>query len=166
MAKPSSSNCFYSVVDIQSAYRYVLVHLEHWTLHGLCWGFESSSPQYLNDSFSCFGLADGPEMFNRISKSIVRMMRRRSFVIVSYLDDSPLIAQSKELCRLAQKTLIKLLVILGFAVKWSKILGISSRIQFLGTIVDSRMEYLRVPLDKLARLTARRPTQQETETHA
>lgn len=153
VVKLSYPNCFYSVVDIQSAYRYVPVHPEHWTLQGLCWEFESGSPQYLVDRFLCFGLANGPENFNRISKSVARMMRRRGFVIVPYLDDFLLIAQSEESCRFSQQTLNKLLVSLGFAVKWSENLGPSSRIQFFGIIVDSQMECLELPLDKLARST-------------
>lgn len=152
VVKSSSPNCFYSVVDIQAAYRSVPVHPDNWTLQWFKWSFDGESFHYFVDRFLCFGLSNAPKIFQRVSTAIARIMRRKGFVIVSYLDDFLVIAPTEEDCREAQQTLIRLLVSLGFAVKWPKVVGPAPRVQFLGLIVDSSKQCLELPSDKLETL--------------
>lgn len=102
--------------------------------------------------FYVFSLACAPSIFSRISFSIARMVRKRGFNLVVYLDDFLIIAPTFKDCKRGQRVSIELLVSLGFDVKWEKILGPSSRIPFLGLVIDSAKEKIELPIDKLEAL--------------
>ena len=88
----SSPNCFFAVVDIKAAYRSVPVFPPHRQLQGFRWQFNGENEEHFYiDNFLCFGLANAPSIFNRISAAIVRMLRKRGHRVVAYLDDFLLI---------------------------------------------------------------------------
>lgn len=120
----STPGCFYSVVDVESADRFVPVFPAHRTLQSIKWDFADEKQQYYVDDFLFFGLSDAPVIFHRFSISIARIMRKINFVVVSYLDDFLLIAPTKQTCSQAQSYLVSLLIRLGFGVKWSKEQGV------------------------------------------
>ena len=55
-------------------------------------------------------------------------------------------------CRAALLCLINLLVKLGFAINWKKVISPTTRIQFLGLIIDSLADRVELPQDKLDKL--------------
>lgn len=150
--KQSVPNGFYAIVDIKAAYWHVPVHPPHRQLQGFKWRFGNGVETYLVDNFLCFGLANGPEIFHRISSAIARRMRYYGFNIVSYLDDFLLVCVTKEECTAAQNCLIALLVRLGFAIKWEKLVTPPTRVQFLSIIIDSDKQQLELPYEKLSAL--------------
>ena len=152
----STPYCFYSIVDIESAWRWIPVFPPHRELHGFRWMFGthgSSQYNYYVDNRLCFGLSCASFIFNRISNAIVCMMVRRGFrAVVNYLDDFLIIGSTKEECQRGLVTLINLLHYLGFNVSWRKVVSPTQRITFLGMELDSSTMSLRLPEDKLNRL--------------
>lgn len=92
----SKPGFLYAAIDIKSAYRFVPVHSPHRQLQGFRWSFANGVENFYIDNFLCFGLSNASSIFHRISNAIVRMMQRRNFVLVSYLDDFMIMAENKE----------------------------------------------------------------------
>ena len=146
---------YYAIVDIESAYRWVPVFPPHTQLQGFRWKFNGEdNDSYYVDNYLCFGLSIAPAIFNRISCAIVRMIERAGHVCLSYLDDFLLIGDSYDTCRAALLYLIKLLIELGFAINWKKVVSPTTRVQFLGLIIDSLADRVELPQDKLDKLVA------------
>ena len=151
----STPNCFYAIIDIKSAYRWVPIYPPHRQLQGFRWSFYPDQPaQYYVDNFLCFGLANAPSIFNRISQSIVRTMLREGFTIVAYLDDFLVIRNDIQHCQAAHQYLLSLIGRLGFSVNWDKVISPTTRVQFLGLIIDSLLQRIELPQDKLQKLLA------------
>lgn len=148
----SAPGCFYAIVDIKAAYRHVPIFPEHRQLQGFRWKFEGEEEGFFTDNFLCFGVACAPQIFHKISCAISRMMRRKGYVIVSYLDDFLVTAKSYEECAAAQYALVSLLTKLGFSLKWEKIITPSTRVKFLGLVIDSILCRLELPEDKIDKL--------------
>ena len=152
----STPNCFYSIVDIESAWRWIPVFPPHHKLQGFPWMFgtqDSSQYNYYVDNRLCFGVSCTPSIFNCISNAIARMMARHGFrAVVNYLDDFLTIGNTQEECQRGLVTLINLLHYLGFNVSWRKVVSPTQRITFLGIGLDSSTMSLRLPKDKLNRL--------------
>ena len=143
---------YYAVIDIKSAYRWVPIFPPHRTLQGFRWSFDDGPENFYVDNFLCFGLSIAPAIFQRISTAIARTVRRAGFSVVSYLDDFLLVGDSSSSCSAAQNFLISLLHRLGFQVKWEKVVGPRQRITFLGLIIDSQMQRIELPPDKVKAL--------------
>ena len=109
----SSRHCYYAIVDIESAWRWVPVYPPHRELQGFRWMFGEFDPslyEFFVDNRLCFGLSCAPAIFNRLSNAIVRMMSRRSFTaVVNYLDDFLIICRTHAECQQGLATLISLL---------------------------------------------------------
>ena len=80
-------------------------------------------------------------------------MARKGYDLLGvYLDDILAIADSREACAEAHSVLIKLLLKLGFAIHWGKIVDPTTKITFLGIELDSLTMSLRLPADNLVAL--------------
>ena len=114
----SSPNCFYAIVDIESAWRWVPVFPPHVSCKGFCWMFGEQDPsryEYFVYNRLCFGLSCSPAIFNGLSNAIVRMMSSRGFTaIVNYLHDFFIIGNTYAECQNGLPTFINLLHSLGF----------------------------------------------------
>jgi hypothetical protein len=73
-------------------------------------------------------------------------------VIIAYLDDFCVAAESEELCQLALDALMSLLSNLGFTVNHAKTCLPAERVCFLGIIIDTESGLLELPDEKLADL--------------
>ena len=146
----STPGCFYSLVDIKAAYRAVPVFPPHRQLQGFRWKFDwDRTEHYFVDNFLCFGLANAPAIFNRISTAIARFLRLKNHIVVVYLDDFLLIGSTYARCRESQNALLNLLQSLGFPICWEKLAAPAQRVQFLGIIIDSVHCRLELPQEKV-----------------
>ena len=57
-------------------------------------------------------------------------------------------------CLTAQQKLISVLISLGFSVKWEKVVGPTQRIKFLGLVIDSVLERIELPHEKMQHLAS------------
>jgi len=154
MSEPA---CFYSIVDIESAWRWVPAFPPHRELQGFRWMFSPhncSQYQYFVDNRLCFGLLWAPSFFNRLSNAIVRMMRRHHFsCVINYLDDFLIIGKSRDNCQCALLSLTNLLHSLGLNVSWKKVVSPAKRVTVLAIKLNSQTMSLRLLEDKLHRLS-------------
>ena len=130
---------FMAKIDLKNAYRCVPIHPDCYEATGLKWKFRGSNEHiFMFDSRLGFGMAKSPEIFQRITKSVTRMMKRRGFeIVIVYLDDFLIIANSKYECEQAYQCLLDLLLSLGFDINWDKVVPPSQRLIFLGVFIDS-----------------------------
>lgn len=77
------------------------------------------------------------------------MMARKGFPhVFSYLDDFLVLGDSLENCQLAQMTLIRLLISLGFYINWKKCSSPSQKCKYLEIWIDSVEMKLSLPQEK------------------
>lgn len=150
-----TASCFFAVVDLKSAYRYVPVFPEHRQYQGFCWSFRPNEEVYLGDNFLCFGLACAPMIFHRLSSAVARMLRKRGVSVVVYLDNFLVVGHTHEECYTGQLALISLLTKLGFAISWSKVISPTTRVTFLGYVIDSLLQSVELPSEKIWQLGAK-----------
>ncbi|CAC5422338.1 unnamed protein product [Mytilus coruscus] len=144
VAKLVTKNCCMSKVDLKSAYRSVKLSQRSQKVTGFNWT--------LYDTKLLFGSKLAPCIFHRLTQAVRRMMSRRGFTIVAYLDDFFLCEQSEFRCRQALNSLIFLLRELGFMINWQKVVDPTTKLTFLGVEIDSIAMELRLPGDKLSLL--------------
>lgn len=90
---------FLAKIDLKSAYRHVPIHPSNYNATGLQWTFTGcTTPTYLFDTKLPFGARRSPGIFHRLTQSVTRMMARRGFTVLTYLDDFLLIADTAQEC--------------------------------------------------------------------
>ena len=130
-------------VDLQSAYRSVGIRPDEYCLTGIKWMFNNSdSYTYLLDRKLPFGARKSPPVFNRITQSVCRMMKRRGYTCVVLLDDFFVAAETFQECAEALRVLISLLRRLGFRINWKKVSDPTQDLVFLGVRINTASGYL------------------------
>ena len=126
-------NCYFASLDLKDAYYSVKIHPEftkyfRFYFHGVLYEF-LALPQ---------GYRDSPRIFTKILKPILSHLRGLGFEIVMYIDDSLLLGDTEELCRLAVNRTCKLLDSLGFTIHPVKsVFKPTQTIEFLGFVLNS-----------------------------
>ena len=147
-----TEGCYFAKVDLKNAYRSVGISQSSQRVTGLQWDFQGQTI-YMTDTRLPFGARLSPGIFHRLTQAVKRIMARKGHdLIVVYLDDFLIIADSKEACSLAFNALIQLLRKLGFSIHWGKVVDPTQKITFLGIELDSLAMSLRLPEDKLTKL--------------
>ena len=125
-------------IDLKHAYRGVGTHPSSWKVTGMSWLFQGTTDTtFLFDKRLPFGARTSPMIFHRLTQSVRRMMARRGFTVLAYLDDFLIIESSQQQCQIAVDTLISLLQSLGFTINWSKVVQPSQSLYFLGVEMDT-----------------------------
>ena len=144
-----TEGCYFAKVDLKSAYRSVKISDHSQTVTGFAWNFNGKDV-YLRDIKLPVGAKLSVGIFHRLTQAVKRMMERRGYdLLIVYLDDFLIIANSQEECAAALKCLIQLLRKLGFAIHWGKVVDPTTRITFLGIELDSVCMSIRLPSEKL-----------------
>lgn len=151
VSKLISEGCYLAKIDLQSAYRSVPIHPSNYWATGLKWQFvNATSPTYLYDTKLPFGAAKSPQIFQRLSSAVCRILKKvYGYTAIAYLDDFLIFGKNYYECSRAMYTLLSLLRELGFAINWSKVEGPSQQLVFLGVVVDSVTMTLSLPSSKL-----------------
>lgn len=142
---------FMAKVDLKSAYRSVPISPESQKVTGFKWTLNGVTA-YFVDTKLPFGSKEAPGIFHRLSQAVRRMMARRGFNIVAYLDDFFICESSKARCRKALSCLIFLLRKLGFYINWKKVVDPTQHLTFLGIDINSVSMQLSLPENKLLEL--------------
>ena len=138
-------------VDIESAYRLVPVHPLDRPLLAMEW----DGHIYL-DPMLPFGLRSAPKVFNALADGLEWYLHTQGIRhIFHYLDDFVIVAppQSQE-CATALSILTRVCADLGVPLAEHKRDGPTTCLTFLGIEVDTAASQLRLPQDKLSRLTS------------
>ena len=103
--------------------------------------------------YLCFGLGPAPNIFTKLIKIPVSVLRRLNILIIIYLDDMSLIGHTIEEALMARDTAIFLLQQLGFVLNLKKsVLTPTQRADFLGVTVDSLIMTLSLPEKKVSKV--------------
>ena len=146
-------NGYLAKIDLSNAYRSVPIHPSCYKFTGLHWVFEGDShPIYFTDTRLPFGASESPEKFQRCTSAVVRMLARRGYTAIVYLDDFLIIESNYERCQEAYTELLSLLQNLGFTINWDKVEAPCQKLTFLGVEIDSVSRTLSLPTDKLSEL--------------
>ena len=146
---------FMAKIDLKSAYRHIPIHPSNYKVTGLKWQLHDDNTfTYLYDTKLLFGAKRSPEIFYRLTQSNTRMMSRRGFFVVAYLDDFLIIADTEHNCWTAFWKLIALLERLGLTVSWNKVVCPCQRLTYLGIEIDSKWRQFRLPDHKLEEIRA------------
>lgn len=144
-----TKDAFMAKVDLKSAYRSVCISSHSQLVTGLKWNLDGVD-KYFVDTKLPFGSKMAPGIFHRLSQAVKRIMGRRGFKIVAYLDDFFICEQSFQRCSEAFNSLIALLRELGFKINWKKVVDPCQCVTFLGVDIDSISMELRLSDKKLA----------------
>jgi hypothetical protein len=145
------SDCYLAKIDLSEAYRSIPINSCCFGLTGLQWTFFGhETPTYLYDARLPFGSSLSCRIFQSISDSIVRIMAKKGYLIVSYIDDFMLISDTKVGCDAALAALILLIEDLGLTINWDKVALPSQNMTFLGVNIDCVNRVLSLPAKKLA----------------
>ena len=125
--------CWLAKLDLKHAYRSVGKHPDGWRDTGM---------SYLYDKRLPFGAGASPMVFHRLAQAISRMMARRGYTVLTYLDDVLTIEQTQLLCKVTFETLS-----LGFTVIWSKVVYTAQCLIFVGVEIDTFQFELRLSDD-------------------
>ena len=131
--------CWLAKVDLKHAYRSVGTHPDGWQDTGM---------SYLYDKRLPFGAGASPTVFHRLAQAISRMMARRGYTVLAYLDDVLIIEPTQRLCKVTFDTLS-----LGFTVNWSKVVYTAQCLIFLGFEIDTVQFELRLSDDRVSELS-------------
>jgi len=146
--KPGS---YLAKVDLKSAYRSVNLCKSNYNLTGLSWKFAGDSHvTYLYDKKLPFGSAKAPQIFQRLSSAVCRIMKNRyGFTVLAYLDDFLVIEENFNRCLQGMNTLLIVLRELGFYINWNKVEGPSQSLIYLGIIINTCNLTLSLPNAKM-----------------
>ena len=141
-------------VDLRHAYRSVPTHPSNYHEMGLKWKFKGARCYtYFVDTRLPFGGKSAPGIFHRLTQAVRRMMQRRGFVVIVYLDDFLVVAETKEECQEAYDTLCSLLLTLGFQLSNNKLVPPCQQLIFLGVLFNTLNLTLSLPPAKLLQLS-------------
>ena len=138
-------------IDLQAAYRSVLIHPSQYPLTGLKWRFAGDSQAtYMVDTRLPFGARLSPGVFHKLTQAAKAMMCAKGYTnLIVYLDDFLLVAPTYQECSIMLSVLIKLVRSLGFSVACEKVCGPSQVMTFLGVELDSGNMEIRLLSDKM-----------------
>ena len=86
---------------------------------------------YFVDTRLPFGGRSAPGIFHRLTQAVRRMMERRGFLVIVYLDDFLVVGATKEECQQGYDTLCNLLTNLGFQLSPNKFVPPTQELVFL-----------------------------------
>ncbi len=145
-------NYYMAKVNLEWAYQSISIKQCEQTLTGLQWTFSNGETKYLQDKKLPFGARKSPAIFNRLTQAVRRMMERRGYSIVVYLDDFLLVEETLEKCMTALNELVSLLRQLGFRINWKKVVDPCQELVFLGININTRDNFLSLDAKKKEQL--------------
>ena len=111
-----------------------------------------NTPTYLYDERPHFGARVSPVVFHRLTQAICRMMVRRGYTVLAYLDDFLNIEPTQIQCKAAFDTLLNLLESLGLTVNWTKVVYPAQCLIFRGVEINTVPCELRLSEDRVSEL--------------
>ena len=151
LAKVLGKGCLLAKLDLQEAYRAVPVHPADQGLLAVTWKGDT----YIDRALP-FGLRSAPKVFSALTDAMIWLLHKRGVQnALHYLDDFLLLGPANHPgCQQALDTTLALCTELGFPVAPEKTEGPASSLVFLGIVLDSVQQQLRLPEEKLERTLA------------
>ena len=141
-----TEGCFMASIDLRDAYYSVPIAVEHrkylkFSFEGKLWQFRALPN----------GLSTGPRLFTKLLKPPFAYLRAQGHNVLGYIDDTIIIANSKEAALKAISETSDLLTQLGFIIHQEKSqFSPVQQLQYLGFIINSKDMTVTLPSDKKA----------------
>ena len=134
--------CYQSKLDLADSFKFVNVNPKYWHLLGSTWWRKGSDgkmiKEYFVDTVLPFGLRQSPKLFDMFAKGLEWVMRCKGATCVEhYMDDFHTVAKTKKECALNLKIMLEACHELGLEVNPNKVVPPTTRLEFLGIIIDS-----------------------------
>eukprot|EP00731_Ephydatia_muelleri_P003450 Em0001g3450a len=139
-----------ATIDLKAAFRLIPVQAADWVHLGICW-----RGQFYVDTCLPFGLRSAPALFNHYAEALDWIMANNyGAQLLHYLDDFLLVGPpGKDTCQEAMSRMLTVCDQLGIPVASEKLEGPTTALTFLGIVLDTSAQQLRLPPDKLEELT-------------
>ena len=137
-------------VDLKSAFRVVPVHSTDWDLLGISW-----RNAFYIDTCLPFGLRSAPFLFNQFAEALQWILAHNYGLhwLIHYLDDYFIAGPPcTHLCQEYLDCFLRVCQRLGVPVAMDKVEGPLTTLVFLGLELDSTLQHIRLPQEKLKQL--------------
>ena len=143
--------CFLSKSDMSAAFRQVEIRPEHWRyLIMMARCPLDGKTYYFIDKCLPFGAAISCAIFQKVSDAISFIVyKRTNKKNVNDLDDFLFLALLKWLCDHQMRCFLDICEVIGFPVAMEKTVWSTTRLVFLGLLIDTMERMIFVPLEKL-----------------
>ena len=133
-------------VDLKSAFRMVPIQASEWELLGMYW-----RGQYYIDTRLPFGLRSAPSIFDNFASALHWVLENNhGAILLQYLDDFLLVdPPDQPTCQESMSIMLQVCEVMGIPVATEKCEGPATCITFLGSVLDSSLQQLRLPPEKL-----------------
>ena len=137
-----------TTLDLKDAYLSVPVHKDSQKFLQFLWRDKCYAFQGL-----CFGLNTAPRIFTKLLKPVAAFLRQRGVRMILYLDDFLILGSTYQEAQSHTALAVSLLESLGFAINREKSRLIPTQIiTFLGFVIDSTVETLSLPQEKVVKV--------------
>ena len=143
-------------LDLENAFKHVMVDERDWHMLGFSWPDTSGKTQYFFSKVLNFGLRSAPFLFDLFAEALLDFMYHVGVPrrIVRYVDDFIVVASSAHECQNHLDVMLDTCLAAGFSVQPSKITTPAVTCEFLGIVIDSSLQQLRISAERLSDLTA------------
>ena len=147
----TGKNCKIGKSDMTSAFRHFCIRKEHWKYLVM----KAKSPldgrtYYFVDKCMPFGASISCAHFQAFSDAISFIVEKKNGVEnINYLDDFFFVALFKSICDSHIRTFIQVCENINFPVSMEKTFWGTTRLSFLGLIIDTKLQKIFIPKDKV-----------------
>lgn len=139
-------------LDLQDAFKHVVVRPEDWHLLGSTWVNSSGITEYYVDTVLPFGLRSAPKLFNNFADGLHFVMVVKGVTdLEHYLDDYFTCGPpGTDVCKNNLNTMVESCEETGFEYNPKKLEGPATCLEVLGIVIDSMLMQLRISEDRLS----------------
>ena len=140
-----------SKLDLEDAFKCIIVRPEDWDLLGSVWCDDNNIKHYYVDTVLTFGLRSSPRRFNDFADALQYVMLKDGVTdVCHYLDDYLTVgAPDSTQCGTNLDIMLNTCSRLGFTVNPNKLVYPNTEMEFLGIIVDTVRSELRISNDRI-----------------
>ena len=139
---------YMTTLDLKDAYLSVPVHKDSQKFLQFLWRNKCYAFQGL-----CFGLNTAPRIFTKLLKPVAAFLRKQGVRMILYLDDFLILGSTYQEAQSHTAMAVTLLESLGFTINQEKSCLIPTQIiTFLGFVIDSTVETLSLPQEKVVKV--------------
>ena len=142
---------FMAKLDLENAFKHVYIHPEDWHLMGFSWPDKAGRTEFYFSKVLNFGLRSSPFLFDIFASALSEFMSMGGVTgkIVRYVDDFLIIAPSAPECQKSLDVMLNVCRDAGFSVQPTKITTPSPVTEFLGVVIDTVKQELRISTERL-----------------
>ena len=138
-------------LDLQDAFKHVVVRPEDWHLLGSTWVNSAGNVEYYVETVLPFGLRSAPKLFNNFANGLHFIMEHKGVTdLEHYLDDYFTCGPpGTDICKGNLNTMVESCEETGFEYNPKKLEGPATCLEVLGIVIDSMLMELRISEDRL-----------------